>query len=97
MVAAPADRGSMDPLAWAVRTALEELRAALKDAGRTARPAETVAELGRRVPEVSPRAFATAERAMYGRRLPSKDLVDEAVRDLQTGTRAIRQQLQGAR
>jgi hypothetical protein len=95
-LALPTDPASMDPLAWAVSSALTDLGGALREAGRGSPPAETVAELGRRVPEVAPRAFATAERTMYGRRLPSPELVDEAVRDLRTGARTIRQQLQGA-
>jgi transglutaminase-like putative cysteine protease len=95
-LALPTDPASMDPLAWAVSSALTDLGGALREAGRGSPPAETVAELARRVPEVAPRAFATAERTMYGRRLPSPELVDEAVRDLRTGARTIRQQLQGA-
>ena len=95
-LALPPDRGSMDPRAWAVSSALEELVGALAEAGRGSPPAETVAELARRVPEVAARAFVTAERTMYGRRLPSQELVDEAVQDLRTGARTIRQQLQGA-
>jgi hypothetical protein len=93
----PVDRGSMDPLAWAVSTALDELCRALKEAGRPSAPAETVAELARRVPEVSPRAFVTAEKVMYGRRLPPQDLVEEAVRDLGNGARLVRSQLQVTR
>ncbi|WP_426566290.1 transglutaminase TgpA family protein [Angustibacter sp. McL0619] len=93
-LAVPVARGSMDPLAWTVCIALDELCRALQEAGRPSPPAETLAELARRVPEVPPRAFVTAERVMYGRRVPAQDLVDEAVRDLGNGTRLIRSQLQ---
>ena len=66
-----ADVGALDPQTARLVEALTGLQIALRAAGRGSPDAETLRELSGRVPEVTPRAFATAERAIYGRRPPS--------------------------
>ncbi|GAA4358827.1 transglutaminase family protein [Angustibacter luteus] len=90
LVPATADLDGLDPQQRQVVAAVSGLVAALRAAGRPSPPADTVTELAGRVPELRPRALLTAERTLYGRRPPPADLVDEAVRDIDTVALQIR-------
>jgi protein-glutamine gamma-glutamyltransferase len=75
--------------AWLVVDTLTRLVATLGEVGRGSPPEETLAELARRVPEVPADAFAVAERALYARRPPPQHDVEEAVRRVEAGRRAV--------
>ncbi len=85
----PLARGRQSAQEWMVVAALARLRSALREAGRPGPDAETLTELGRRVPELGGRAVTVAERTLYGRRPPTEPVVDEAVRAIDAAAREV--------
>ena len=84
------DLDGLDPQQVQVVAAVSGLVAALRD-GRAAEPAGGHRDrAGRAGAGAAARALLTAERTLYGRRPPSADLVDEAVRDIDTVALQIR-------